>query len=317
MLKNKNGDVAVMPARSKKLKNFSRDKLLTEHIPMFVMLAPFFIFFFIFTILPIASSIVLSFTSYDMIAAPKFVGIDNYRRMMVEDATFGTTVKNTLVFAIIAGPLGFLFSFVLAWFVNEFEPKVRAVLSFMFYAPSLVGNAYFIWKVAFSGDSYGYINSLLLSLGITTEPIVWLKTEAYLMPIVIIVQLWQSMGVSFLSNISGLQNVSRDMYEAGAIDGIRNRWQELRYITLPAMGPMLLFSAVMQIQSSFSASTIMIELAGYPSKGNAVDTIVSFMSDMATVRYELGYACAMSVVLFIMMVAARLIIGKVLKMFEK
>ena len=237
--------------------------------------------------------------------------------MMVEDATFGTTVKNTLVFAIIAGPLGFLFSFVLAWFVNEFEPKVRAVLSFMFYAPSLVGNAYFIWKVAFSGDSYGYINSLLLSLGITTEPIVWLKTEAYLMPIVIIVQLWQSMGVSFLSNISGLQNVSRDMYEAGAIDGIRNRWQELRYITLPAMGPMLLFSAVMQIQSSFSASTIMIELAGYPSKGNAVDTIVSFMSDMATVRYELGYACAMSVVLFIMMVAARLIIGKVLKMFEK
>ncbi len=317
MLKNKNGDAAVMPARSKKLKNFSRDKLLTEHIPMFVMLAPFFIFFFIFTILPIASSIVLSFTSYDMIAAPKFVGIDNYRRMMVEDATFGTTVKNTLVFAIIAGPLGFLFSFVLAWFVNEFEPKVRAVLSFMFYAPSLVGNAYFIWKVAFSGDSYGYINSLLLSLGITTEPIVWLKTEAYLMPIVIIVQLWQSMGVSFLSNISGLQNVSRDMYEAGAIDGIRNRWQELRYITLPAMGPMLLFSAVMQIQSSFSASTIMIELAGYPSKGNAVDTIVSFMSDMATVRYELGYACAMSVVLFIMMVAARLIIGKVLKMFEK
>ncbi len=317
MLKNKNGDAAVMPAGSKKLKNFSRDKLLTEHIPMFVMLAPFFIFFFIFTILPIASSIVLSFTSYDMIAAPKFVGIDNYRRMMVEDATFGTTVKNTLVFAIIAGPLGFLFSFVLAWFVNEFEPKVRAVLSFMFYAPSLVGNAYFIWKVAFSGDSYGYINSLLLSLGITTEPIVWLKTEAYLMPIVIIVQLWQSMGVSFLSNISGLQNVSRDMYEAGAIDGIRNRWQELRYITLPAMGPMLLFSAVMQIQSSFSASTIMIELAGYPSKGNAVDTIVSFMSDMATVRYELGYACAMSVVLFIMMVAARLIIGKVLKMFEK
>lgn len=317
MLKNKNGDVAVMPAGSKKLKNFSRDKLLTEHIPMFVMLAPFFIFFLIFTILPIASSIVLSFTSYDMIAAPKFVGIDNYRRMMVEDATFGTTVKNTLVFAIIAGPLGFLFSFVLAWFVNEFEPKVRAVLSFMFYAPSLVGNAYFIWKVAFSGDSYGYINSLLLSLGITTEPIVWLKTEAYLMPIVIIVQLWQSMGVSFLSNISGLQNVSRDMYEAGAIDGIRNRWQELRYITLPAMGPMLLFSAVMQIQSSFSASTIMIELAGYPSKGNAVDTIVSFMSDMATVRYELGYACAMSVVLFIMMVAARLIIGKVLKMFEK
>ncbi len=317
MFKNKNGDAAVMPDASKKLRNFSRDKLLTEHIPMLVMLAPFLIFFFIFTILPIFSSIALSFTSYDMISNPKFIWIDNYRRMMVEDTTFSTTVRNTLIFAIIAGPLGFLFSFVLAWFVNEFTPKVRAFLSFMFYAPSLVGNAYFIWKVAFSGDSYGYINSFLLSIGVIAEPIVWLKTEAYLMTIVIIVQLWQSMGVSFLSNISGLQNVSRDMYEAGAIDGIRNRWQELRYITLPAMQPMLLFSAVMQIQASFSASTIMIELAGYPSKGNAVDTIVSLMTDMATVRYELGYACAMSVVLFIMMVAARLLVGKLLKLFEK
>ena len=313
----KNNGVADIPAPSKKLTSYSRDKLITEHIPMLTMLFPFLLFFFVFTIIPIFSSIALSFTSYDMISSAKFIGIDNYRRMIVEDATFSVTVRNTLIFAIIAGPLGFLLSFVLAWFVNEFEPKTRAVLSFMFYAPSLVGNAYFIWKVAFSGDSYGYINSFLLSLGIITDPIQWLKTEAYLMTIVIIVQLWQSMGVSFLSNISGLQNVSRDMYEAGAIDGIRNRWQELRYITLPAMQPMLLFSAVMQIQSSFSASTIMIELAGYPSKGNAVDTIVSLMTDMATVRYELGYACAMSVVLFIMMVAARLLVGKLLTLFEK
>lgn len=318
MFKNKNNTADTMSVASKKLKRqSSHDKLVTEHIPMVIMLAPFMIFFFVFTILPIFASIALSFTSYDMISSAKFIGIDNYRRMFVEDATFSVTLRNTLIFAIISGPLGFLLSFVLAWFVNEFTPKVRALLSFMFYAPSLVGNAYFIWKVAFSGDSYGYINSFLLSFGIITEPIVWLKTEAYLMTIVIIVQLWQSMGVSFLSNISGLQNVSRDMYEAGAIDGIRNRWQELRYITLPAMQPMLLFSAVMQIQSAFSASTIMIELAGYPSKGNAVDTIVSLMTDMASTRYELGYACAMSVVLFIMMVAARLLVGKVLKLFEK
>ena len=317
MFKNKTGDVAAMPVASKKLRKLSRDKLLTEHIPMIIMLAPFLIFFFVFTILPILSSIVLSFTSFDMISSPKFVWLDTYRLFIVEDSTFATTAKNTLVFAIIAGPCGFLLSFVLAWFVNEFQPRTRAILSFMFYAPSLVGNAYFIWKVAFAGDSYGYINSFLMAFGIITEPIQYLKTEAYLMPIIIVVQLWQSMGVSFLSNISGLQNVSRDMYEAGAIDGIRNRWQELRYITLPAMQPMLLFSAVMQIQRSISASTIMIELAGYPSKGYAVDSIVSLMTDMATVRYELGYACAMSVVLFIMMVAARLIVGKVLKMFEK
>ncbi len=288
-----------------------------EQLPMFVMISPFVLFFLIFTIIPIVSSIVLSFTSYDMISTPNFVGLDNYRRLITNDVVFPITVKNTFIFAVVAGPLGFLLSFVLAWLVNEFTPTVRALLSFMFYAPSLVGNAYFIWQVAFSGDSYGYINSLLLSIGIITEPIVWLKDATYLMPIIIVVQLWQSMGVSFLANISGLQNVSRDMYEAGAIDGIRNRWQELRYITLPSMSNMLLFSAVMQIQSSFSVSAIAITLAGYPSKSNAVDTIVSLMQDMATVRYELGYASAIAVVLFIMMVTTRLIVGKVLSTVQK
>lgn len=288
-----------------------------EQFPMFVMISPFIIFFLIFTIIPIFSSIFFSFTSYDMIAAPRFVGLDNFRRLITNDPVFMITVKNTFIFAVVSGPIGFLLAFMLAWLVNEFTPTIRAILSFMFYAPSLVGNAYFIWQVAFSGDSYGYINSLLLSLGILTEPIVWLKNETYLMPIIIVVQLWQSMGVSFLANISGLQNVSRDMYEAGAIDGIRNRWQELRYITLPSMLNMLLFSAVMQIQSSFSVSAIAITLAGYPSKSNAVDTIVSLMQDMATVRYELGYASAIAVVLFIMMVTTRLIVGKVLSTVQK
>ncbi len=298
-------------------KNLAPEGSFREQFPMFVMLSPFMIFFVIFTIIPIISSIFFSLTSYDMISAPSLVGLDNYKRLIANDPDFMVTVKNTVIFAVVSGPLGFLLAFLLAWLVNEFTPGIRAILSFMFYAPSLVGNAYFIWQVAFSGDSYGYINSLLLSIGVITEPIVWLKNATYLMPIIIIVQLWQSMGVSFLANISGLQNVSRDMYEAGAIDGIRNRWQELRYITLPSMSHMLLFSAVMQIQSSFSVSAIAVTLAGYPSKSNAVDTIVSLMQDMATVRYELGYASAIAVVLFIMMVTTRLLVGKVLSTVEK
>ena len=235
----------------------------------------------------------------------------------MNDYVFPIVLKNTLVFAIIAGPLGFLLSFLLAWFVNDFSPKVRTVLSFMFYAPSLVGNAYFIWQVLFSGDSYGYLNSVLLSLGLITEPITWLKTASYLMPIIIIIQLWQSMGVSFLANISGLQNVSVDLYEAGAIDGIRNRWQELRYITFPSMKHMLLFSAVMQIQSSFSVSAIAIQIAGYPSTQHAVDTLVSHMADVATVRFELGYASSIAVILFLLMLITRLIVGKVMSLTER
>lgn len=287
---------------------------LKEQAPIFVMLAPFTVFFLLFTIIPIFSSLFLSFNSYDLLQTPKLVGFDNFKRMFVQDEVFSTVIKNTLVFAVISGPLGFLLSFVLAWFVNEFSPRVRTVLSFMFYSPALVGNAFFIWKVLFSGESYGYLNSLLLTMGVITEPIVWLKTPAYLMPIIIIVQLWQSMGISFLSNISGLQNVSNDLYEAGAIDGIRSRWQELRYITLPCMSHMLLFSAVMQIQSSFSVSAIAIELAGFPSTQYAVDTVVSHMTDVATVRFEYGYASAIALILFLMMAVTRLVIGKVLSL---
>lgn len=285
-----------------------------NHIPLYLMLSPFMVLFCLFIVLPVLASIVLSLFSFDMLSAPKFVGLDNFKRMILDDEVFPITVKNTLVFSVITGPLGFLLSFVLAWFINEFSPRVRTLLSFFFYAPALVGNAYFIWQVAFSSDSYGYINSALLSLGVITEPVLWLQNESYVLPIIMIVQLWQSMGVSFLANIAGLQNVSGEMYEAGAIDGIRNRWQELWYITLPSMKSILLFSAVMQIQSSFSVGAIVQSLAGYPSVNHAADTIVLHMSDVGMVRYEMGYACALSVFLFAMMVLARLLIGRMLKM---
>lgn len=298
-------------------KSLKRRNLLHRQIPLYLMVAPFLIMFFIFTVLPIAVSVGLSFFNYDMISRPKFTGFGNYMRMFMYDDVFPTTVKNTLVFAVIAGPIGFCLSFILAWFVNDFSPMVRTLLSFMFYAPSLVGNAYFIWKVLFSGDTYGYLNSLLLSVGFITEPIQWLKTEQYIMPIIIIVQLWQSMGISFLANISGLQNVNRELYESGSIDGIRNRWQELIYITVPSMQHMLLFSAVMQIQSSFSVSAIAIQLVGFPSIGYAGDTIVSHLTDVGTVRYELGYASAIAVILFAMMALTRIIVGKILAVASK
>ena len=299
------------------LKKARRRAIMQEQLPSYIMLAPFFIFFLLFLVLPILSSMVLSFTNFDMINSPSFAGLGNYLRMFLDDDMFPVVFKNTLLFAIICGPAGFLLSFVLAWFINEFSPIVRTLLSFMFYAPALVGNAYFIWTVAFSSDSYGYVNSALLSMGLITEPVTWLSTAEYIKPIVIAVQLWSSMGVSFLSNISGLQNVNQELYEAGSIDGIRNRWQELWFITLPTMKHMLLFSAVMQISSAFSISAIAIQLAGFPSVGYAADTIVSHMQDLGTVRYELGYASAVAVVLFLMMIVFRLIVGKLLNMTGK
>ncbi len=290
----------------------SKQMSFKESMPYYVLIAPFLILFILFTVLPILASVVLSFFNFDMIKTLEFNGLDNYVRLLIDDQIFVTTVKNTLIFAVVTGPAGFLLAFVLAWFINDFSPFIRTLLSFMFYCPSLVGNAYFIWQVAFSNDSYGYINSMLLSAGFIQEPIYWLQNADYLMPIIIIVQLWQSMGVSFLANISGLQNVNGELYEAGAIDGIRNRWQELWYITLPAMQHMLLFSAVMQIASAFSVSAIAVQMAGYPSVNYCVDTIVSYLSDVGGTRYEMGYASAMSVVLFVMMALTRWIIKKLI-----
>ena len=295
-------------------KPMSRSRLnsLGENTVSWLLLAPFMSFFILCTLIPVGSSVVLSFFDYDMVSTPIFTGLQNYMRMFTDDSVFMTVLGNTLRFAVITGPLSFLLSFLLAWLINEFPHAIRSILSFLFYAPALVGNAYYIWQVAFSGDSFGYVNNLLMSLGFITEPIQWLKSVTYNSTIIMIVQLWMSMGVSFLANISGLQNVNTELYEAGAIDGIRTRWHELWYITLPSMKSILLFSAVMQIQSVFSISAVITNLAGYPSVNNSVDTLVPLIQDVGTARYEMGYAAALSVFLFALMALTRKAIVKLL-----
>lgn len=294
-------------------KQRKRDKF-TSNLVYYFMIAPFFILFFAFTVLPVLSSVVLSFFDFDAVSTPRFAGFDNYLRMFVQDDVFPKALSNTITLAIITVPLGFLLAFMLAWMVNEFGPSIRTLLSFMFYAPALAGNVYFIWQVLFSGDAYGYINSTLLSMALIVEPVQWLKNPNYALPIICIVQLWMSMGVTFLSNISGLQNVNPELYEAGAIDGVKNRWHELWYITIPSMKSILMFGVVMQIQGAFSVSAVPIALCGYPSINNSADTLVSLIADVGTSRYEMGYAAAISVVLFIMMFATKSLLGKIVNM---
>lgn len=283
-----------------------------DKITLTCMMLPFLTVFIMFMVIPVFSSLILSFFKYDMINAPSFSGLENYFRMFVKDKVFMISLKNTLSFAVVTGPIGFLLSFLLAWMINELGPKSRTLLSFLFYSPALMGNVYYIWQIMFSGDSFGYVNSMLISMGIISEPIQWFNDPQYSMTLVIIIQLWLSMGVSFLANISGLQNIDVSLYEAGAIDGIRNRWQELWYITLPTMGSILLFSAVMQIQSAFSVSAIATTLTGFPSVNYSTHTIVTHLSDVSSTRFEMGYAAAISVFLFALMAVTRVVIGKLI-----
>lgn len=295
-----------------KNKGYSKEELTFD-----LILIPFMGLFFLFSIIPVFASMVLSFFDYDMISSPAFTGVSNYLRMFTDDDVFLKVLGNTLKFSIIAGPLGMLLAFLLAWMINEFPAPIRVFLTFIFYVPSLVGNAFFIWQILFSSDSYGYLNNFLISFGFITEPINWFQNTSYNMTIILLVQLWMSMGVSFLANIAGLQNVNSELYEAGALDGIKTRWHELWYITLPSMKNILLFSAVMQIQSVFSVSNLITALVGYPSVNNSVDSLVSYISDIGITRYEMGYASALSVFLFLMVLMFRFAIGGLLNLIGK
>ena len=286
---------------------------LKRYRNQYLMVAPFAIVFILFTVLPVAAAIFLSFTSFNMTSLPDWVGLENYVTLIVEDDVFLTAIKNTMVFAILTGPVSYIMCFIFAWLINELPRIPRAIMTLVFYAPSISGNVYLVWKLIFSSDTYGYANAWLMKLGILQEPIYWLTTEAYIMPILIVVQIWMSLGVSFLSFIAGLQTVDRAMYEAGAVEGIKNRWQELWYITLPAMKPQLMFGAVMQITSAFSVSQISLDLVGFPSVNYAGHTIMTHLHDYGNLRYEMGYACTIAVFLFLLMLFCNILVQKVLR----
>jgi multiple sugar transport system permease protein len=279
----------------------------------YVMIAPYFILFFLFTILPVVSSMVLSFTYFNMLELPKFTGWTNYLRLILEDEIFLIALKNTFIFAVITGPISYFMCLMFAWIINEFSPKIRAFLTLIFYAPSICGQAYLIWNVIVSSDRYGYLNGWLLRTGILNEPKLWMKTEKYILPILIIVQLWLSLGTGFLAFIAGLQTVDKTLYEAAAVDGVKNRWQELWYVTLPSMKPQLMFGAVMQITQAFAVADVSIQLAGNPSVNNAGTTIVTHLLDNGGTRYEMGYASAIATVLFFMMIGTNKLVQRVLR----
>ena len=233
--------------------------------------------------------------------------------MFLDDDLFITALQNTLMFAITTGPASYILSFVLAWFINELSPKVRAVVTFIFYAPSISGQVYLIWGTLFSSDSYGWANAVLLKLGIIDAEIAWFQNETYVMPLCIIVSLWTSLGTSFLAFIAGLQGVRRDLYEAGAIDGIKNRWQELWFITLPYMRPQLLLSAILAITGSFSFGGVITALVGFPSPNYCAHTIMHHLDDYGWTRFEMGYASAIATILFLMMIGCNMLVNKLLR----
>lgn len=278
----------------------------------YIMVIPFMALFFIFTVIPVVASMAVSLTDYNVLQWPNWVGLDNYITLFVDDDLFIIALKNTLMFAVAVGPASYLLSFVVAWFINELSPKMRAFVTLIFYAPSISGAAYTIFQYIFSADSYGLVNGWLLKFGIIDSPILFFLDTNWIMPLCIVVALWMSLNTAFLSFIAGLQGLDRSQFEAAAVDGVTSRWQELWYVTLPNMKPQLMFGAVTAITGSFGFGAVVTQLAGNPSTDYCAYTLSHHLSEYGDVRMEVGYASAINFVLFIIMVGANMFVQKLL-----
>ena len=289
-------------------------KDMKRHKVSYLFMLPYCLLFTVFILAPVLVSMGLSFTYFNVLESPKFVGWQNYVDLFFADEVFLTAVKNTFLFAIITGPIGYFMALFIAWMINDIKnKKIRAFMTLLFYAPTISGQAYIVWKYIFSSDAYGFANGWLMKLGLTYQANLWFEDQRFIVPILIIVVLWMSMGTGFLSFIAGLQNVDQSLYEAGYMDGIRNRFQELWYITLPAMKPQLMFGAVMTITSSFAIHDQLAALAGFPSVNYAAHTVVSHLVDYGSIRFEMGYASAIATLLFIVMVLSNKVIQALLR----
>ena len=278
----------------------------------YLMIAPYMLIFTCFTLIPVLLSMILSFTDFNMLEMPSRFNLDNYIRLFLDDDIFLIALKNTFIFAVIVGPASYIMSFMVAWFINELSPKIRAIVTLIFYAPSISGQVYLVWGTLFSSDSYGWANAVLLELGVISEEIKFFQDANWVMPLCIVVAIWTSLGTSFLSFIAGLQGIDRALFEAGAVDGVKNRWQELWYITLPSMKPQLMFGAVMSITSSFGFGGIVTALCGFPSVDYAAHTIVHHLEDYGGQRFEIGYSSTIAVVLFAIMIGANMLVKKII-----
>ena len=281
--------------------------MITDKKTPYLFLLPYILLFTVFIIIPTGMAVLLSFTNYNAVQTPEFVGLTNYINLLTQDTIFLQYVlPNTLVFSIIVGVGGYLLSFVLAWSLSQLSKGPRTVLALILYSPSMTAGVAMsvVWRTVFLGNQSGIANYVLTALGIINEPILWLSNAAYIMPIVIVVALWSSMGVGFLAMLAGLLNVSPELYEAGAIDGIKNRFQEVIYITIPSMKPQMLFGAVMAVTSAFQQGSIGTMLTGSnPTPSYAAQLMVNHVEDYGFIRYEMGYAAAVSVALLALIYA--------------
>jgi multiple sugar transport system permease protein len=262
----------------------------------------------LFFFLPVAASLLLSFTDFDIYALGRldrlrFIGLDNYRRLL-NDPMFWTALRNTLYFVVVSGPLSVLVSLGAALLVNHRLTRFQGVFRTLLFLPvvtTLVAVAV-VWRYLYH-PRYGFLNYVLGLAGL--PPIEWLGDPEWAMPAIILMAVWKNFGFNMVVFIAGLQSIPHRLYEAAEIDGA-DGWAQFRYITLPMLAPTFLFVTVITLIGYFQLfAEPYVMTQGGPADSTLSVALLMFQEGFRW--WNLGYAAAVAFVLFLIILAGTLI----------
>ena len=271
-----------------------RGRKLTDDTPWaMLMLAPNIIGFFMFMVFPILATLFFSFTEYDLIGAPKIIGLDNYVELF-RDPIIATTLNNTLVFTLITVPIGMAFSLLLAIFLDQ-KIAFKRFYRGAYFLPSITSMVAvsIVWQWIYNPE-FGLMNYLLSFVGI--RGITWLSSSSTSLLSLAIVNIWKSAGYNMMLFLAGLQGISNTYYEAGQLDGA-SKWKQFIHITLPMLSPNSFFIFIIYFISSFLVFySFILMTKGGPGRSSSV--LVHYLYQNAFQYFSMGYACAIAYLLF-------------------
>jgi multiple sugar transport system permease protein len=268
---------------------------------------PWLVGLLVFTAYPVLATVYLAFTNYSVLEPPQWIGLENFRTMFTNDPSFGVSVYNSAFYALLSVPLGLLFALLLAIVLNQRATGI-GIYRTLFYLPSLVPPvaAALVFLVMFEPKG-GLVNTLLRGIGLPGPA--WFYDPVWAKPGLIILSLW-AIGSATLIFLAGLQDVPQSLLDAAAIDGANNL-QRFRHVTLPLITPVILFNLVMGVIYSFQVFAQAIVIGG--TAGRPLESLLMYMVHIyrSAFRYfQMGYASALSLVLFVVVFSVTLLIFK-------
>ena len=281
----------------------------------YIFVAPAVLLFFIFVVGPLITSFYWSFTEYDAIHAPKWVGLDNYKNIFFNDPRFWKSIRNTIFYTLGVIPPVVVLSLLLAIAVDQ-QIRFKNFFKVIYFIPSVTSVIALsvIWKWLFAGEKYGLINHILIRVGL--QPVDWLMSPVWTLPAIMIMSIWAGLGYNMILFLAGLQTIPKTVYEAADIDGA-NVFDKFWHITLPLLKPFTVFVVIIGFITSFQVfERIYIMTQSEFGIGGVLDsalTVVAYLYDMGFRKFKMGYASALGYIIFVVVFTITIINIKFVK----